>query len=100
MARGDATTGDGAAQGIPDRLSDAGVRSILAERFAGLGGAAGLVVGVIGRHHRSVIASGYRSEQDPQPLDGDTAFEISSITKVFTALLLADMVQRGEVALK
>src|SRR5690348_9603945 len=28
-------------------------------------------------------------------LDGDTVFEIMSITKIFTALLLADMVTRG-----
>ncbi|RIV88571.1 serine hydrolase, partial [Aurantiacibacter xanthus] len=31
--------------------------------------------------------------------DGDTEFEIGSITKVFTALLLADMALKGEVAL-
>lgn len=33
------------------------------------------------------------------PLDGDTLFEIGSITKTLTASLLADMVQRGEVKL-
>jgi CubicO group peptidase (beta-lactamase class C family) len=32
-------------------------------------------------------------------LDSDTVFEIGSITKVLTALILADMVARSEVAL-
>src|SRR4029079_13697275 len=32
-------------------------------------------------------------------LDGNTVFEIGSITKVFTTALLADMVARGEVKL-
>jgi len=34
-----------------------------------------------------------------KPLDGNTVFEIGSVTKVFTTALLADMVQRGEVHL-
>jgi serine-type D-Ala-D-Ala carboxypeptidase/endopeptidase len=59
----------------------------------------GIVVGVITPEGRRLIAYGHLDKGDPRPLNGETIFEIGSETKVFTALLLADMVQRGEVSL-
>jgi CubicO group peptidase (beta-lactamase class C family) len=48
---------------------------------------------------RRVVAYGNLANGDPRTLDGDTIFEIGSISKVFTSLLLAEMVNRKEVAL-
>lgn len=57
------------------------------------------VVGVLRPSGRSIVA--YRSKRAPHAVEpgGDTVFEIASLTKVFTALLLADAVTRGEVRL-
>jgi CubicO group peptidase (beta-lactamase class C family) len=99
MSDGDSTMRTSDTGDLEARLSDAGIRSILEERVPGQDDGAGLVVGVLMPHHRSVVVLGHGSEQDRRPLDADTLFEIGSITKVFTALLLADMVERGEVAL-
>lgn len=63
-----------------------------------LGGIQGCVVGLIDANGRAVFGYGSVRENGPAP-DGQTVFEIGSVTKCFTGLLLAQMAEAGEVTL-
>ena len=75
------------------------IREYLMDRIDVQHQGVGMVVGVIDASGRRIVIYGRRAAGDATPLDGETMFEIGSISKAFTSLLLADMVQRGEVAL-
>jgi serine-type D-Ala-D-Ala carboxypeptidase/endopeptidase len=83
----------------PTILEDEAIRKMLSTRVDLQKHATGIVIGVIDSKGSHIISYGEMGLSDRRPVNGDTVFDIGSITKVFTALLLADMAQRGEVSL-
>ena len=79
-------------------LSAGAILAILAERVDVGKQSTGIVAVVSDDDASRQFTYGRPDTSDNRPLDGSTVFEIGSITKVLTALLLADMVEHGEVA--
>jgi serine-type D-Ala-D-Ala carboxypeptidase/endopeptidase len=78
---------------------EADIEAALANRIDEARNTVGIVVGILTPEGRKYLTRGVKGRDSGAPLSPETIFSIGSITKVFTALLLADMVERGEVAL-
>lgn len=87
--------GAAAAQHFPSDVDLTGlIRSRVEE-----GRAVGIVLGVMEADGTARIVWYGDAGPNARPLGARSVFEIGSITKVFTGILLADMVARGEVSL-
>jgi CubicO group peptidase (beta-lactamase class C family) len=83
-----------AAQALPD---DAAVQALLTERIAQKR-AVGLAAVLYDKGKTRIVTAGVARADGP-PIAAGTEFEIGSVTKTFTALLLADAVARGRATL-
>src|ERR1700733_13968551 len=78
--------------------NDAAIKAFLHENFDGRN--SGMVIGLVDEHGSRVFSAGKLDNGTDEEVNGDTVFEIGSITKTFTDLLLLDMVERGEMRLE
>jgi D-alanyl-D-alanine-carboxypeptidase/D-alanyl-D-alanine-endopeptidase len=78
---------------------DNAIRDILRRRVEVEKRSVGMAVCVVTPNRQRIVTWGRERLSDDRPVTSDTVFEIGSVTKVFTALLLADMARRREVGL-
>ncbi|MBI4852020.1 MAG: serine hydrolase [Acidobacteria bacterium] len=79
--------------------SEPNVEKIIQERVDTYKKSAGIVVGVVSPTANKITSYGKTSFDSKTNIGEKTIFEIASVSKVFTSLLLADMVEKGEVKL-
>lgn len=79
-------------------MTDAALQAIVDQRLAGDRTGACMAVAVVGP---DAVARTFRCADpaDAARIDADTAFEIGSVSKTMTAILLADLIERGQASL-
>ena len=88
------------AQTLPTRLATSKeIHDMLVQYVDVQHKAHGVVVGLISKRGREILSYGTFGPGNPRVPDAETIFEIGSVTKVFTSLLLAEMVLDKEVSL-
>ncbi len=81
------------------QTTDARIKEILTQRIDVDQQAVGLAAVIVNGEHLQIVTHGFQGLGKTVPITADTLFEVGSITKTFTALLLADMVIKGELKL-
>ena len=77
----------------------ASIEALIRFRLTKQRAASGIVIGLLQGSRRTFVAYGRTAIGSGKKVAADTIFEVASLTKVFTALLLADAVVRGEATL-
>jgi serine-type D-Ala-D-Ala carboxypeptidase/endopeptidase len=88
-----------AASVVAKPVDEQALHALLVERVDVRKWGTAIVVGISSPQGRQLVSYGTLSVQDRRQVDGATVFEIASLTKVLTALVLADMAARKQVTL-
>jgi D-alanyl-D-alanine-carboxypeptidase/D-alanyl-D-alanine-endopeptidase len=88
---------DGPAPPAAAPSSDAELQRLIEARVREQKWATGIVLGITRPGGRRVLSHGTMAADDRRPVDARTVFEIASLTKVFTALLMVDMERRRQI---
>jgi CubicO group peptidase (beta-lactamase class C family) len=76
------------------------IKAFLRDNFPSTNPPTCLVIGWVDSQGSRIFAAGKLGNSPEREADGDTVFVIGSVSKTFTALLLQDMVERGDLKLE